>query len=374
MRIIADDAIPYAREAFGPFGELELLPGRQIDRATVADADVLLVRSRTRVDAELLAGSRVRFVGSTVAGLDHVDQDWLADSGVHFYSAQGCNANSVAEYLTAALVTLAVDKGLPIEGRRLAVIGVGHVGRQVAARARALGLEVWQHDPPRAAREPGFPHRSLEACLEADALTLHVPLEHGGPHPTAGLIDARRLAALAPHGVLINAARGGVVDETAWREAGLAGSVVDCWNDEPRIDTGLLDAADIATPHIAGHSLDAKVNGTRMAFDALCRFFGIERALDLEALMPDPRPATVTLDPTGLEFAEALDRVIRPCFDLRADDRRLRAAGDPAGAFEDLRRNYPVRREWHHHRVRLLAPAPRLARALAGLGFVVEPG
>ena len=372
LHIVADDAIPYAREAFEPLGELQLLPGREITPERVRSADVLLVRSRTRVDERLLAGSRVRFVGSTVAGLDHVDQTYLARAGIRFYSAQGCNANSVSEYVTAALVTLAAEQGFSLRGRRIAVIGVGHVGSRVAAKAKALGMEPLLNDPPRAEREPGFPHVPLAECLEADIVTLHTPLTDHGAHPTRHLLDANRVRALGADTILVNAARGGIVDETAWAGQPLRASVVDCWKNEPDIDPALLARADIATPHIAGHSLDAKVNGTRMALDALCRFLGADCDLDLEQLMPAPSPERIELDAHDMDETRALHQIIRQAYPIRQDDAALRQDIDRlSGYFEDLRRNYPVRREWPHHQVAVTGADESLRATLAGLGFAL---
>lgn len=370
LTLLVDDAVPYARQAFAPLGDVHLLPGRAIDTAAVKAADAMVIRSRTRVNEALLAGSRVRFVASTVVGLDHVDQDYLRDAGIGFYSAQGCNANSVAEYVITALLVLAQRRGWTLAGRRLAVIGVGNVGRRVAAKARGLGLQVLESDPPRAEREPGFHSTPLDACLQADIITLHTPLTDAGPHPSRNLLDAERLQALQPHAVVVNAARGGILDEDALLQQPLGGRIIDCWQNEPDIDTRLLRAGDIVTPHIAGHSLDAKVNGTRMAHAALCRAFDVAHTLDLEPLLPVPTPTVIELNAAGKTDEEILHAAVCGCYPLWRDDADLRREG--AAGFEALRRQYPVRREWPHHRIRLRNAPANLTAKLEALGFLVE--
>lgn len=377
MKLLADENIPYAREAFGALGEVALLAGRAIGPEQVRDCDALFVRSVTRVDAALLRGSRVRFVGTATIGTDHVDAGYLARSGVGFASAEGSNANSVAEYVVCALLCLAERRGLRLAGRRLGVVGVGNVGRRVAGFARALGMNVLLNDPPRARAEGRAGFSELEELAEADVLTLHVPLTRSGPDATEHLFDAARLGALRRDAVLINTARGAVVDNAALREAlrtgALGGAVLDVWEGEPSPEPALLERVGIATPHIAGYSLDGKLNGTQQVADAACRFFGIEPAWRAQAALPASAPAELTLD-ASLEPQQAVRAATRALYDIEADDARMRPllaleAAQRAQAFDRLRREYPVRREFHNCRV---TAAPSAARAtLAGLGFRV---
>ncbi len=349
-RIVVDDAVPEAESLFGDLGEVILLPGRAIDDTTVREADALIVRSRTRVNAALLTGSRVQFVGSTVVGLDHVDRSWLNEAGIHFYSAQGCNAVAVAEYVIANLLRWACERNMTLAGRTLAIIGVGHVGEQVRRRAEALGLRLQLNDPPRAAREPAFPHTPLETCLrEADFITLHTPLTDDGPYPTCHLLNRSNMDLIQPHAVLINAARGGIVEESAWLETDTAADIIDCWENEPHINPALFRRAWLATPHIAGHSLDAKLRGGVMVSQALRRFWQAP-LLDEAAIfarLPAPGPLT---RPAADDPACLLADLCRQAHDFSLDQRALEPVDDDLPMrFEHWRRHYPPRREWHAH-------------------------
>ena len=379
LRIVADENIPLAREAFGSFGTVELVAGRRIDARTVAGADALIVRSVTRVGDALLDGSRVRFVGTATIGTDHVDRQALERRGIAFAAAPGCNARSVAEYVTAALLELAVELDRDFRGATMGIVGVGNVGRQVAEVALALGLRVLQCDPPRAASESGFASVSLDVLLRAaDVLTFHVPLEKGGEHPTHHLLDGARAEQLRPGAVVINSSRGGVVDDEALAiacAAGRAEAVLDVWQDEPRPSSAMLGVVRLATPHVAGYSLDGKLAGTRMIAAALARFLGTAEPAT-EPFRPPVETPEIAVSATG---RGAVREAVRRVYDVRADDRRLRAALEEAGrspdargaAFDRLRRDYAVRREFAGHRVRG-ASGDEERRTLAALGFTLD--
>ncbi|HLG43654.1 MAG TPA: 4-phosphoerythronate dehydrogenase, partial [Nitrospirales bacterium] len=273
MKIVADANIPLVEEAFGQLGQVTLLPGREIGPEQVRDADVLIVRSVTSVGPALLEGSRVRFVGSATIGLDHVDEVFLNRRGIAFAYAPGSNANSVAEYVIAALLALGRER---YEGRTLGLIGVGRIGTLVQEKALALGMTVLANDPPleRAGRAGLV---SLDALLRgSDLVSCHVPLTREGPDATFHLLDEARLSLLQSHAVVINTARGPVVDNAALlralRGGRIGGAVLDVWEHEPEPDPELIEAVTLGTPHIAGYSFDGKVNGTRMLYDAVCAF------------------------------------------------------------------------------------------------------
>lgn len=378
LRIVADENIPLACEAFGAFGEVELVAGRKIDARTVADADALVVRSVTRVGDALLDGSRVRFVGTATIGTDHVDVAALERRGVAFASAPGCNARSVAEYLGAVLLELEHELERDFRVATIGVIGVGNVGSRVADVARALGLRVLQCDPPRAEREPDFASVSLDVLVRAaDVLTFHVPLEDVGEHPTRHLLDAERIEQLRPGAVVVNSSRGGIVDDDALAiacAAARAEAVLDVWEDEPHPSSAMLGMVRIATPHVAGYSLDGKLAGTRMIADALAR------TLDMAGPGPGVFRAPVaapTIEVTARGRA-AVREAVQRVYDVRADDARLRAALADAGAgpeargaaFDRLRRDYPVRREFAGYEVRG-AFGDEERRTLVDLGFAV---
>ena len=363
--ILADENIPFAREAFGTLGDVRLQHGRRISRADLEDVDLLVVRSITRVDAPLVAGTRVRFVGTATSGTDHVAADDLDRLGITFCAALGCNANSVSEYMAAAWLALAARRGETLAGRRVGVVGVGRVGSLVVEKARALGMVPVLNDPPKARESGSDRYRPLDDLVDCDIVTCHTPLTFDGPDPTIGLIGDAFLSRLKPGAWLCNAGRGGVVDEAALHramDAGRLGAVVlDVWDHEPAIDGRLLARVDIGTPHIAGYSLEGKLNGTAMVYEAACRFLGTEPAWSLAASMP-PRPAGLPIDGfvRGDEAAfGALDREgiaalaaeVAAVYPILRDSEALRKtleldAAERGRAFDLLRKTYPVRREF----------------------------
>ena len=378
MKIVAATNMPLVEEAFGRLGTVTVHEGRRIDASMVRDADLLALRSTTRVDAALLAGSRVRFVGTATIGTDHLDIPWLEANRIAWTYAPGCNANSVAEYIVAALLELSVRHGVPLAGRTLGVIGVGNVGRRVVAKAAALGLRVLQHDPPREREEGGDAFVSRETLLdESDIVTLHVPLNRTGLDCTMQLADAAFFGAMRRGAVFINAARGAVMDGEALGVAladGQVGhAVLDTWPTEPGIPLELLAAATIGTPHIAGHSYEGKAAGTQMVYEAACRFLGRPVACDCLALLPPPPVPTIRLEAPPEPVEAALHAVVRQVYDIMADDARLRGGqADMAHSFDAQRRAYPVRREFRFTEVTLPAGCDALARALAVLDFTIR--
>ena len=331
-------------------GDITKLDGRRIDRAAVEKADALLVRSITPVDEQLLSGSAVKFVGTATAGFDHFDHAWLERAGIRWVSAPGCNANSVVEYVLSAI--LAVDDYWDrlSRGGHLGVIGYGHVGRLLVHRAQGLGIVCRVFDPWLAPAELDSP-ASLEDVLGCDVISVHASLTREAPWPSFHLLNAERLGLIDSSSLLINASRGPVADDEALLKCLSAGSapiaVLDVWESEPDIMPELLALARLGTPHIAGHSLDAKLDGARQIVDAM------RVAFDLPALerseSADDRPP-VEIQP-GLTRKEAVRHALRKTYHIEKDDRILRAALGVAtpeerpGVFDRLRRDYPVRRE-----------------------------
>jgi erythronate-4-phosphate dehydrogenase len=378
LRILVDEAVPLAEAAFARFGEVRRAPGRAIDGAAVAWADALVVRSVTRVDEALLAGSPVRFVGTATIGIDHVDVDFLDRRGIAFASAPGCNARSVAEWVIAALLEVEAERGLFWEGRTLGVVGVGHVGSLVARLAPALGLRVLCCDPPRAQAEGVTGFVPFEQLLDAaDAITLHVPLVRGGPHPTHHLVGSAELARFVERAMLLNSSRGPVVDGPALLRA-LASetpplAVLDVWEGEPEPDPALVERVAFGTPHVAGYSLDGKVEGTRMIARALAHFLGESFEESTVALEEGPTDLRV-----GGSGRAAIRAAVAAAVPLRRDDAALRAAcaGPAVGrgqAFDALRRNYPKRREFGSFRIPGAGIGPAERQVLEDLGFA-RPG
>jgi erythronate-4-phosphate dehydrogenase len=379
LKILCSTNMPFAREAFSTLGETEIKEGRDLTPADVRDVDLLAIRSTTQVNRELLAGSRVRFVGTATIGTDHMDLPYLEQQGIRWCAAPGCNANSVAEYLVAALLWLGRQRRFSLAGKTMGVIGVGNVGRRVAQKAQALGMRVLLNDPPRARQEGPAGFVELEPLLaEADIVTLHVPLEKGGPDPTWHMAGRSFFDRLRRGAIFVNAARGPVVvaaELLAAMDRGVvAHAVLDTWEGEPAYRPDLLARADLGTPHIAGHSYEGKVMGTVMVYHEACCFLGVSADWSPDELMPPAPVPEVTLNAAGRPRDDVLAELVLKIYDIEADDRRLRAgaAGDErqrAGHFDDLRRNYPERREFPNTTVRLIGGDEALRRAVADLGF-----
>lgn len=378
MKIVADADIPFVRECFSSIGEVTVLRGREMTPWVVADADVLLVRSITPVGVDLLAGSKVRFVATATIGFDHIDVDFLRQNKIGFASAPGSNANSAAEYVIAGLLEIGRRHDLGLEGKSIGVIGVGNVGSRVARKCSALGMQVYLNDPP-LQRQTGDPkYLPIEELFDCDFITVHTPMTFGGPDKTYHLVDEEFYSSLKGGCVFINASRGGVVDSSALKAAIRSGrlkaTVLDVWENEPNIDTELLDMVDIGTPHIAGYSLDGKITGLMMIYKATCEHFGLKPKFGIEDFLPEPTVPEVKLSSDVADEQEVISNVVQEVYQIEGDDKNLREIlGKPAEEvgphFDSLRKNYPVRREFQNTKVRINNANSALAEKLRGIGF-----
>lgn len=330
MRIVIDDKIPYIREAVRWLtDDAVYMDGASITAEGVRCADAMIVRTRTRCDERLLAGSSVRFVATATIGYDHLDTHWLDRAGIGWTNCPGCNAGSVAQYVRSSLLLLCRHYGLVPQETTLGVVGCGHVGSRVVRVGEELGFRLLVCDPPVGA--PGYVPLS-EIERRADIITFHVPLTKDGPYATWHMADDAFFSRLSRCPFIINSSRGAVVDNAALLSSLRAGrarqAVVDTWEGEPAINRDLLDTVFIGTPHIAGYSADGKVNADNMALAALCRHFGLTPP---PPILPPPLPEdfVYTGDPLQL-------------YDPMEDSRRLKAAPE---RFEWFRGNYPLRRE-----------------------------
>jgi len=372
LKIVVDRNIRGAEDSFGRHARLEFLDGRSIRRADLLDARALIVRTATRVGEDLLHGTPVAFVGSTSIGTDHMDLEWLDRSGVAWANAPGCNADGTAQY-TLAMIWLACQRtGRRLEDQAVGSVGRGNVGGRLLALLTALGVPVVANDPPLAERgETGLV--DLEEALAQDIVSLHVPLTANGAHPTLRLLEARRLAALRDGSILVNAARGDVVDGEALAAelaTGRLHAALDVWPGEPRIDSRLLRDCLVASPHVAGYSDDGKLKGTRMVYEAFCGWAGIDP--EAAATLPDAANQ-LSVGGGGDALGEALEASCRVAMQDRAmrDLAILPADARPA-AFDRLRREHPSRRDF---RGWLIQTADRTAAArLRALGFATVAG
>ena len=375
MKIVADDKIPFLKGVFEPFAELVYLPGQNISRADLKNADALITRTRTICDKQLLHATQVSFIATATIGYDHIDTAWCESNGIHWTNAAGCNAGSVAQYIAAVLVHLSRKHNFRFADRTLGVIGVGNVGRNILNVAEALGLRVVCNDPPRVRKSGACGFVSLDGIFrEADIITLHTPLNHEGIDKTFHLVDAEFMKHCRKETILINSSRGEVVDNRALYDALsqqlIADAVCDVWENEPNIDNNLLEKVALGTPHIAGYSADGKANGTTMVVQAIARTFGIPELLRWKPYaIQKPANNLINIDCTSIDDQEALCRAIEATYPISRDDQNLRANPN---YFEKIRGDYPLRREFQAYQVNLKNGRQSLIESLIKLGFIVN--
>ncbi|WP_338557262.1 4-phosphoerythronate dehydrogenase PdxB [Erwinia sp. E_sp_B01_3] len=370
MKILVDENMPYARELFSRTGDVVAVPGRPVPQAELDNADGLMVRSVTKVNAELLSGKPVKFVGTATAGTDHIDEDYLREQGIAFSAAPGCNAIAVVEYVFSSLLLLAERDSFLLTDRTVGIVGVGNVGGRLQARLEALGIKTLLCDPPRADRGDEGEFLPLSRLVaEADILTFHTPLFKQGEYKTLHLADEALLMALKPGTILINACRGAVVDNAALlnvlQKRDDLSVVLDVWEPEPELSLPLLDKVDIATAHIAGYTLEGKARGTTQVFEAWTQFLGQPQQVALDTLLPAPEFGRITLH--GELDQPTLKRLVHLVYDVRRDDAPLRAVAAVPGEFDRLRKNYLERREWSSLLVQ--CDSEQAATLLKKLGF-----
>jgi erythronate-4-phosphate dehydrogenase len=313
MKIIADAYIPFLRGLLDDVAQVEYLAPTHINAQAVKDADALIIRTRTHCNQALLDGSNVKFIATATIGYDHIDTQYCAQQGITWTNCPGCNANSVVNYIHAVLTTLYPTH---LADKTLGIVGVGNVGSRVAKMAASLGMRVLLNDPPRALNEPNIPFKTLSELQEkCDIITFHVPLSSETHH----LVNASFLQACKHNPLIINAARGEVCQTQALLN--YSGDVVlDCWENEPNISIPLLNKVKIGTPHIAGYSVDGKANGTRMAAEAVCQFFGIQKTITIEVPGQKGIPYCVQAESDALKAHPELFEAFRNNYPLRRDN------------------------------------------------------
>jgi len=266
------DATIYSlRGVLEPWFAVQYLNSENILKETLTNSDALIIRSTRKYGAETLLGTKVKFIGTVSSGYEHIDTEFCEKNGIFWATAHGSNAESVADYISAALIEISKKMCKPLKELVLGIVGVGAVGSCVKKNAESFGMRILLCDPPKNLNDNIF---------EADIITLHTPLETSGKHPTKHLANEDFFCKTKKGAWFINAARGAVCNSEALRGAlqskHLGGAVIDTWENEPSIDASLLPLIEIATPHIAGHSAEAKINANKMIVDSLCNFFGME--------------------------------------------------------------------------------------------------
>ncbi len=358
MKILADENIAFASEAFSKFGDVTLMNGRKINNASLKHCDILIVRSITKVDENLLNGTRVKFVGTATIGTDHIDFEYLKENNISFADAKGCNSHAVAEYVFTALLKTAVEKNIELKDKVMGVVGVGNIGSKIVKLSKALGMKILMNDPPLKRLTKNNDFVPLEQIYDADIITLHVPLNLKGIDRTVHLFDSNNLNKLKGNTILINASRGQVIDNFALNkiilQKNLTG-ILDVWENEPNINLELLQKVFIGTSHIAGYSLEGKVNGTVMMANAITKFLN-----NKSKWVPD-LPAVdkqyYELDEND-KLEKTLFNLFNHIYPINEDNARLKnilkiKEHERAEYFDTLRKNYPLRREFNNFTVKL---------------------
>ncbi len=366
MKLVADINIPYLKGVFDScFDSIVLLPANEITREVVKDADALLVRTRTFCNAELLEGSRVKFIGSATIGFDHIDTDYCNSRGIEWVNAPGCNSGAVQQWVASALLQISKSKEISLEGKVLGVVGVGNVGRKIVDVGLAFGMKVLCCDPPRKREEHLADFVDLKTIAQqSDFITFHVPLAFSGIDATNHLVDSALIDTFKHNVVIINSSRGEVIETQSLIDAinhkKITATALDVWENEPNIKNELLSLVTIATPHIAGYSVEGKVNGTRMVVDALSKFFNLGIHPWISAQNPTNKKELL-INPMSTIDA------ISQTYDIVSDDANFRSSSNH---FERYRSNYTLRREFSGFKVK--GVEGNLAKSLLKLGFEVN--
>jgi erythronate-4-phosphate dehydrogenase len=350
MKIYYEDSMPYAAEFFSELGDCEVFTHKTINADMLADADVLLVRSTTKVNEQLLAkNNQVQFVATATAGTDHVDQNYLAAQHIPFISAGGCNAVAVAEYVLSAMLVMAKRRNWQLADKTVGIVGAGHVGSALSRVLSVLGINHKLCDPPLVDAGDTREFVSMNDIMQCDVISLHVPWVKDGPYPTQDLFDKTRLAALKDDQILLNACRGEVLNNQAALELFEQGKslnlVLDVWENEPSINLDLIPHTALATAHIAGHTIEGKARGTEMLYLALCKHLGIQATKKLSDYLPKAEPSSIPLS-ENQNFWQVLHQLVLNVYNIETDDQHFRANMHCAEQFRYIRKHYPIRREF----------------------------
>jgi len=377
MKLVVDENIAFAEEAFSQYGDVLLISGRQITNEILRNADALIVRSITNIDENLLQNTNINFVGTATIGIDHIDINYLNENNIVFADAKGCNADSVAEYVFTALLKIAVDNKLTLKNRSIGIIGVGNIGSKVAKYAEAFGLIVYKNDPPKQRAGEGSNYVSLEEVLQADIISLHVPWNKTGIDKTFHLFDVKKLNELKNNTIIINSSRGAVVDNKALLDIidkKHFKVILDVWEGEPLINTYLLRKVFIGSAHVAGYSLEGKVNGTKMIYDALCRF--TKQRNDWEPKLPTVKNNIIDMSSTK-NLEEKLHLIFKQIYNIEKDDSEMRNMIEmdndlKAVHFDKLRKEYPLRREFTNYSILIKETDKQLKGILEAFRFNIK--
>ncbi len=376
IKIAADNKIPFLKGVLDPYADVQYLNPPDISHDIIKDKDVLIIRTRTTCNSELLEGTRVNYITTATIGFDHIDTEYCKNKNIKWINAPGCNSSSVMQYIASALLSIGNKKKLNFSELTIGIVGVGNVGSKVKRLAGILGINVLQNDPPRARREGNKEFVTLdELAAKSDIITFHVPLIKEGEDKTYHMADEGFFRKFKNGKMVINTSRGPVIETEAIKSAikskMVHTSVLDVWENEPHIDKELLEYTDIATPHIAGYSADGKANGTSVCVRNIASHFNIDIEKNWypgELPVPD-NPEEIFIDCENKSEQEIFYKAIVSSYDILKDDKLLRNSIE---TFEKQRSNYPIRREFPFYKIKTKNCTSEIKNKLNELGFQVR--
>lgn len=373
MKIIIDDKIPYIKDVFEPFADVIYMQGDKINNHLCKNADALIIRTRTFCNKSLLSGTKVKFIATATIGYDHIDTDFCLRNGIQWTNAPGCNAKSVEQYIASALFSFSMKKRFRLKDKKVGIIGVGNVGKNIEQFCKTLGIKTLLNDPPRERMEGKNEFVDLKnICDEADIITFHVPLILTGQDKTFQMVNKNFIENLKKKPLLINSCRGEVFETQTIKEAlkkdKISGFIADCWENEPNIDKELLALSDYGTPHIAGYSRDGKATGTKMAVNAINNFFNLGFGNWEPENIEPAKETVIQLDGLQRRDESIISEAILSTYDIENDDETLKR--DPS-FFEKLRGEYPVRREFTSYKIKPVNIKKELLEKIEKIGFQI---
>ncbi|MCB9219455.1 MAG: 4-phosphoerythronate dehydrogenase PdxB [Ignavibacteriales bacterium] len=375
MKIIADDKIPFLKGVLEPYGNIEYYPGKEITKDKIIDADALIIRTRTKCNADLLDDTNVKLITTATIGFDHINTKYCKDNNIKWLNAPGCNSSSVHQYITRVLLLIAEKEKIDLTQKVLGIVGVGNVGSKIQKAANALGMKILLNDPPRERNESNSKFVSLEKIKEeADIITFHVPLNNDGIDKTYHLADEKFFNELNKMPIIINSSRGEVVETSAIKNAiknkKVSNVILDVWENEPEIDLELLEMTDISTPHIAGYSAEGKANGTSVCVNAVNKFFnlGIQENWYPTEIPLSKNGNEIEIDCSNKNDQQILSEAVSQTYDLLYDSILLKKSPE---TFEKQRGDYPIRREFSNYKVKLKSNNSSVEKKIKKLGFKI---
>ncbi len=372
IKILTDKKIPFLKGVLDNIVDIRYLSPDEITPETLLDADALIIRTRTQCNESLLKNSKVKYVATATIGYDHIDTIYCASKGIQWINAPGCNSSSVMQYVASALLTLRASKNLDLSKLTLGIVGVGNVGSKVEKLGKLLGMNVVLNDPPRKRKEGSSNFIDLQELTDtSDIITFHVPLNLSGIDRTHHLADKEYFSKMH-NKIIINTSRGEVIDSDAMIQAidrkSISSAVLDVWENEPDIDQELLNIIDVATPHIAGYSVEGKANGTAVCINAISEFFNLDFQKNWypQEIPLAPNSSVIEVDCNNKTTQKILSEIILHTYSILDDDKRLRSSIE---TFEKQRNEYPIRREFPFYEIKLINGTKEISELIMKLGF-----